>query len=155
MSKIGFESLWLQNYKRERISFTFNFFFLRKQLKERAQSKKQYVPRNWVMFLFNSAPQKPTQTSSEITDGVPQQSMWKTLNAELQASENFWYISFWCTFFLKIFQKEDAIQKAVPFQKLGYFFSKLHATEAHKDLWDYRRDSRTIIVKKSERAITS
>ena len=28
MSKIRFESLWLQNYKRARISFTFNFFTL-------------------------------------------------------------------------------------------------------------------------------
>ena len=58
--------------------------------------------------------------------------------------------------FLKTIQSEDTIQNAVRSKELGHFFSQLHATEADKDiLWDYRRGSITINVKKSEWEITS
>ena len=125
---------------------------------------------NFLFFFSQRTPRKSRKTSSEITDGVskpaglPSAGSTKILiskfnskisESEITSEREFLIHFLLYTFIMKIIQREDAIQKAVPSKILGFFFSQLHVTEAHKYLRDYRRGPTTIIVKKSEWAITS
>ena len=75
MSKINFKTLWMRNYKRARISFTFQFLhFFMKTIQREDEIQKAVRSKKLGYFLVSSTPQKP----SEITAGVPQQSMWKS-----------------------------------------------------------------------------
>ena len=75
MSKIHFKTLWLRNYKRARLSFTFQVLhFFMKTIQREDAIKKAVRSEKLGYFLVNSTAQKP----SEITDGVPQQSMWNS-----------------------------------------------------------------------------
>ena len=73
MSKTNFKTLWKRNYKRTRVSSTFHFFtlFYKIYSKRGRILKCSTFQETGLFFLVSSTPQKPTKTSSGITDGVP------------------------------------------------------------------------------------
>ena len=135
--------------------------------------QKAILSKGLCYFLFQSAqchrnPQKPPlylqmgfQNKQGRCPHVKPRiliSKYNLKNSECETtSDRDFLLHFNCyTFAWEQFKERTQFKKAVRSKKLGCFFNQLYATEAHKDiLWDYRRGSLTINVKKSEWEITS